>query len=509
MSEEQVTYEVGEQYSGAEVRQIVANALGVVASRQKLAASMQPEAFGGKRKYFKIFGYPVDLSYEDYDLFCRRFGMARRVVEMPALTAWKNSPVVTSLHNDPQGEAVLNAAIRAYEWSPSTRQETLVRSLAVNWRKTLKSHRAELALNFSTPGQAHIEDLLAQEGSAGEDKFAQAVLALDKKIDLWNACANADKYSRKGKYALLFMGVKGDNNLSTEIPEGAKVELAYISVVEQGCVLGTKKEKDAGNPHFRQPVEYKIRFDDEGDGEWVHYTRVIEIENELGLPVLEGIYNHLLDIIKVVGAASESGFKLANKGTVISSTDPQVNLEESSAAIRQQAEAFIHELDDLLLLENLKFEQKGGEIVDPRGLFEVLLTLTQAGVEVPKQLMLGAETGYLAGSQEGINWASYITNRRNKHVEPKIVRKVLNWCIRRQVLIMPANGDVDGYGVSWLSTYEPTELEKMEIATKAATAMSTATGGTPDRIMAPHVFGAMYLGYMPTTYPPAGSVTEL
>jgi hypothetical protein len=118
----------------------------------------------------------------------------------------------------------------------------------------------------------------------------------------------------------------------------------------------------------------------------------------------------------------------------------------------------------------------GSDVVDPSGLFGIIISLIAAARGIPQRILIGSERGELASSQDMRNWSNVVMSRRTKFAEPYIVRPFANRLIKWGALPRPKTGK---YSIEWANLFTPTELEEAQSSSliiNAITQFITATG---------------------------------
>jgi len=312
-------------------------------------------------------------------------------------------------------------------------------------------------------------------------KFTQAFEKLVNARRLWHYLERLDRLSGLGQYALLLIGVKGEDELSS--PGTAELQgpesIIYLSVFGEKDARIKEYEKDPGNERFGLPLVYEIDLGRIGDQrlgkKLVHYSRVLHVAEDLlrddihGRPRLERVYNRLDDLEKIVGGGAEATWKLIYQGMVVSAKDGY-SLEDSDDEIKTKAEELLHGLQRVLALDGADVTMLGGQVVDPSGLFEIIASLIAAASGIPKRILFGSERGELASTTDQETWAGQIASRQTRFAEPQMLRPFIDWCIQHRALPKPKSG---AYEIEWPSLFEMSNKEKMEIAEKKANVLKS------------------------------------
>jgi len=384
--------------------------------RRSMAAFLG-KSFGGDRDTFEALGYPKELRPEHYAAKYERNEIAGRIVDLPPNASWKQPPTIK---DDSVGDKKLSPFLEGLGW--------------------LVKH-----------------------------KMIWAVLnAFDRKLGI-------------GEFGVLLIGVKGTGKLETPLSKGNRTHkaISYLRPYSHDNISNIEYDEDEESDRFGLPKFYTLDFGSiggKGLGQRrIHYTRVIHAaENApsgevFGRSRLKRPYNRLEDMERMIGATSESAWRLAIKGMVIQNADGYGSFDPIKDKLKEKVEAFIHNLDRTMILDGGKVQEFGGEMVDPTGLFGALAKLLATGADIPVRILFGEE-GYLAGSQDQEHWAATITTRQNNFVSPFVLRPFIDWCIKYGLLKEP-KGE---YTIEWVSNFEKPESEAAQTSKSWAEALAMA-----------------------------------
>lgn len=406
-------------------------------SRAALAARLGMQ-FDGKRDLYDAFGYPRTPDFNLYLAMYDRQGMATRIVDAFPMETWRRPPILVD------GEA-------------------------------RSDNPSEL-----TP-------------------FLQGWNELDRRLGVIRTMRKVDTLCGFGRFATLFLGVAQEGDFMT--PVTGKAALAYLATYDEGQATITTFEREKTSERYGLPTIYSIRLDETSGSSQVHHSRLIHVaENKLrnrvyGRPRLQIALNRLFDIEKVVGGSAEAVWLLVYKGFVFSAQKDSELPSPGTAeytAMQEDIENYVHGLQRYIRLDGADMKDMASETVDPRGMYDVLVSDLAGSLSIPKRILIGSERGELASSQDDADWAGVIQDRQVNYAEPEIVRPFVDWCIEHEVLPRPSAGS---YGVYWQSLFQMTDLEKADRAQKVANAISQASGGAPESVMPPEVFAERYLDY--------------
>lgn len=291
------------------------------------------------------------------------------------------------------------------------------------------------------------------------------------RLKLWRMFERADRLSGIGQYGVILIGVKGNNNLSSPLPNVSdERDILYLSAFSQGTSEILELEESPSNPRFGLPKFYRLKNNLEGSRsitrtlDRVHHSRVIHIaenvlDNEIyGTPRLKPVYNLLTDLEKVVGGSAEMFWLNARQGMQVD-IDKDAQLHEDDAKkLEEEIEEFHHQLRRAIRTRGVKINDLGGKVHSPGDTFEMLMSLIAGTVGIPKRILLGSEQGELASTQDRANWSEKVQERRNVHAQPNI----LDAFIEKMQFIgaLPQND----YEVEWPDLLASSQDEKSIIA---------------------------------------------
>lgn len=374
--------------------------------------------YGGDRKLYKEYGYEKDLEFQDFYKKYNRQDIAQTIVDLPAEETWKNKPKIID---------------------------------------------------------------------GGEDEtteFEKDWEGLKNNLRIWHYFNRADKIAGIGEFGILVLGATDSTDpqspMSKELDGPESID--YLSVFSQKNVDVQEKVTNPMNPRFGMPETYSVQFagDDTQDGSnthTVHWSRVIHIadglmENEIyGTPRLQGVYNRLEDLQKIVGSSAEAFFREIQPFWHANIDKDMRYDEEEKEELKEEFEKFKLGLDRGMSTKGVDIEKIKAQIQSPAGHFEVLTKLIAADTRIPQRILIGSEAGDLASTQDQANLFSMISNRQQEFAEPQILRATIDRLIKHGALSEPKS---DRYEVRWPDLFQLNDLEKSKVANNYAKAAANA-----------------------------------
>ena len=367
---------------------------------------------------WRDYGYKNTLSFQDFFEMYRRFGLAKAGIERHVQKTWQTNPVLVE--------------------SEEAHDQT-------TWEK-------------------QVEEILAG-------------------VDFWRRCQGADKRQRVGQYGGLIMIVKDGKTLKEPLEGKFSPEsLVRLIPVYQENLQVSQWVTDEQDPNYGMPIIYNFKETLPGENSQtrersvqLHASRVIiwaegaDDENIFGVPALEGCFNDLITMEKIIGAGGE-GFWKSARGSLGINFDKEQNLNSLAAALgtdlagmsdklNEVVEDFVKGFDKQLMLQGANMQNLSFSLDDPKNPFEVALWSAAASLTIPSTIWIGQQTGRLASDEDQRDWAETNEFRRTSFAIPAI-RDTIDTLIFYGFLPAPPGGT---YYVQWESLLSPTPKDKLEL----------------------------------------------
>lgn len=414
-------------------------------ARQSLA-QLLGMSFGGDRDVYTSAGYDKVISHGQYLARYLRQGIARRIVNIKPDETWRLPPTVLDVApgNDPQTDSPF-----AKEWG----------QLATGG-KVVEGETRKGLLHY-----LHRLDRLSGVGECGVMLFGiKDGLPLDQP---------ATQSSAKGIDSLLYVNVFDASSGS-----GAS---AYIDAYET----------DESSPRYGKPTYYQVMVTTGANTaatKRIHWTRILHVADDVltneyaASPRLEAPWNYLLDLEKIGAATGEAAWQLMNPGLIFrnmegyqlpfvddrASPEEQTTQQAAIDDLYNQIDEFVHKLRRKLVLNGMQADELSGSLQDPTGAIDKLIDLVSAATGIPQRILMGAEAGQLASSQDDDNWADVIQTRQQNHVGPSILRPCIDRLIWYGILTPPQSGS---YVVQWSPLTKARRQEQAQVADQNAGAL--------------------------------------
>lgn len=311
-----------------------------------------------------------------------------------------------------------------------------------------------------------------------QSPFERSWGALVRRHQVWNRFEKADRLAGIGHYAVILIGLRGQNRLDQPArPVGGPDDVVFLKPYsEQSAAIDAFVETPT-DPRYGEPEYYEIdlasdeRMSLKSRKVKVHHSRVIHVaedtlEDEVyGAPRLQHVYNLLMDLEKVVGASAEIFYRAAWGGKQFD-LDPELQLApEDEKNMAEELDEYQHKLRRFIRTRGVKVTDLTGQMGDPRPSFLVIQDLISAATGIPQRILFGSERGQLASEQDTTAWRSRIQQRQRKFAEPVVVRPFVDRLIGLNVLTQPNEGH---YEVKWPPITGQTQLDRIrEVALMA------------------------------------------
>lgn len=387
--------------------------IGVMIGRLR-ASSILGKAFGGKRDYYEVFGWDRHIDYQQMWQMYHRGGISKRIIHAYPDAVWAKAPQLYVEGNP--------------EWN-----------------------------------------------SQWDD--------LESDLSIWSAFQKFDVMSRLGRYAIMVIGTDRPN---LQQPLNNPTKIIYMQPYAERNVRVSSWETNPQSARFGKPVMYTVTPTQNDKSESVqgtqtvapvgasfrvHHSHVIHVahnalENSIyGVPTYSSIWNYLIDLTKVVGSSAESYWLTAYQG-MHADVDKELDLTpDDQNDLTDEIDDYVHGFRRFIRTRGVTVKSLGSKVADPRGAFDVLLTLISGTVGVPKRILLGSEAGQLASSQDKGNWAERIEEERELHSEPALIKPLIRFIATHKILGEVAASDVN---ILWPDAYRMSPLERGQTAAQTA-----------------------------------------
>lgn len=316
---------------------------------------------------------------------------------------------------------------------------------------------------------------------------------LSKRLGVWRRLRGLDTRQRVGRYAGLFMRVR-DGKEPTEpldgtLPGGLNALVDMVPLYE-GQLQVSEEQDDPKKDDFGMPKMYQFnggavgsKNEKSASSFQIHPSRVIiaaegsDNSGIYGTPVLEAPYNSLMDLRKVLGGGAEGFYKNAAQNIVFDVKDAA-----SAASNATLLDKFNQNYDEFsqnrsrrgIWTPGMEAKTLDSSLVQPKEFVDSIMLDIAAGVAVPVSLLVGNQTGRLAGDQDSEGFLALVQSRRLDFAS-EMVSDLLDWLIKYGVLPSAE------YEIEWPDAMAPAQSTKLDNASKMTLANKTSFesgGGT-------------------------------
>lgn len=413
-------------------------ALSTVAERGRISSKLGL-SYDGDRKLYEALGYPKSITYADYLSRYRRQDIAKAVINKPVHTSWRKKPELT-------------------------------------------------------------------ESKEEETPFEVAWKELVKKLKIWNRFRRVDKLASIGEWAVLLIGFADGRDLFR--PVGPSRDILYLTPYSQGAAKVKRYVEDSKDERFGQPDAYEIQMRTGSIGDagkrarTVHWSRVLHVTGDnlesdtKGTPVLEAVYNRLMDLEKILGGSGEGYWEGAFPGLLfkkqpgVTFSRPGMTEDQVLDDMKEQMQDYVHRFTRMLRLSGIDVEQLKPQLADPGPYVAANLKVISAATGIPERILMGSERGQLASSMDEINWLEGISERREDHCEPMIVRPFVDRLMVHGIL-----PEVEDYTIDWPDLFTQSDKDRAEIAERASKALKAYVESGADVYMPFPVYLKMFWSF--------------
>jgi hypothetical protein len=407
-------------------------------NRASLAARLGYQ-YGGDRNVYEALGYPTSITYDDYAGRYARQDIARAVINRPVQYTWKGPLVISEAGDDKETQ------------------------LEKDWGK------------------------------------------LEKRLKLKSKFVRVDKLSSVGTYGVLLLGFSDTKNKDdwATPAKGTKRQLNYVKPLGEGNAKIASYVSNPADERFGLVETYDVTITNPGGDTTssfiAHYSRVLHITRELleseveGVPVMEGVWNRLMDLEKIVGGSAEMFWRGARPGYQAVADKDHVIGATLEADLQDQIDEYENNLRRMIVNQGVEFKALQSQVSNPSNHVDVQIQMISAETGIPKRILTGSERGELASTQDESSWFGVIQTRREEHAEANIIRPFVDMCIEYGILPKPSTEE---YHVQWLDLFAPSDKDKAEVGKIRADALKAYSADPMAQlIMPPEAFFELFLGF--------------
>lgn len=357
---------------------------------------------------YEDFGYPEDLTFDEFWNMYRRFGIAKNVVELPVDTGWISPPEI-------DGSEQFNRDIKLL----IDDQNMWQRLKGLDTRQRVGRYagmfmRVRDGLSPDKP----IEGKLSGLGS-----LVQMIPLYESQLDVVSTDQDpmSDTYGQPTMYQFV------------------------------GTAEGNRNEDDVSSFNIHPD---RVIISAEGADNGGIY----------GIPALEASFNSLMDLRKIIGAGGEGFYKNAAQSVVF-------NLKEGASAKgnKDLLDSFNEQFDEFsrnrsrraMWTPGMESNTLESNLADPKNHFMNALYDVSASCKIPGTIIIGQQTGRLASSEDSRHFLSLVQSRRENFMS-EMVSNVIDWMMERGIL------PFSDYEIEWDDLLSTSQEEKLLNADRMA-----------------------------------------
>jgi len=260
-------------------------------------------------------------------------------------------------------------------------------------------------------------------------------------LRIWQHLAECDRRSLVGAYSGLILRFADSQPFKapvTRVPGGLDGLVEVIPAWE-GQLTVSEWDTDEASNTYGQPKMFQYAESAVGQQKQprtfeIHPDRVIIVSRDgtlNGRSALEPGYNALLDMEKIRGGGGEGFWKNAKSGLSLEiEKDAKIEdmarvmgvpVQEVVDKIDEQVESFNKGFDKSLMMQGIKAVPIQVQLPSPEHFFAIALQSFAATFSCPLKILVGAQTGERASTEDSEEWARVNMARRTNELIPAIM----------------------------------------------------------------------------------------
>ncbi|QPB10605.1 hypothetical protein [Bacteriophage sp. 438212] len=280
-----------------------------------------------------------------------------------------------------------------------------------------------------------------KSGSQEETKPEADIRQRFSDLRVWQHLAECDRRSLVGAYSGLIMRLADGKSFSEPVERvpGGLDGLVEVIPAWEGQLTVSQWDTNQTSPTYGQPLMYQFAESAVGQAQQprqftIHPDRVIIVSRDgtlNGRSALEPGYNALLDMEKIRGGGGEGFWKNAKSGLSLEiEKDAKIEdmarvmgvpVQEVVDKIDEQVESFNKGFDKSLMMQGIKAVPIQVQLPSPEHFFAIALQSFAATFSCPLKILVGAQTGERASTEDSEEWARVNMARRINELIPAIM----------------------------------------------------------------------------------------
>jgi len=309
----------------------------------------------------------------------------------------------------------------------------------------------------------------------GSESFNREFETLVDNFYLWQRIKGVDIRQRVGRYAGAFFRVRDGKQPHEPFESKLSGLGALVSIMPlyESQLFVTEVYTDPNDPNFGLPKMYHYNAGIVGNRNEltassirIHPSRIViaaegaDDGSIMGIPVLESVYNSLMDIRKIIGAGGEGFYKNAAQSVLFDLKDPA-----SALQYREKLDEFNDEFDKFsrarfrkgMWTPGMTAKVLDSNLKEPKQFFDDALNDIAAGTDTPATILIGKQTGRLASDEDSKQFLAAIQARRLSFMT-ELVAEIVDWLMEAGILV---NSE---YDIEWDDLLARSDSEKISNA---------------------------------------------
>jgi len=338
--------------------------------------------------------------------------------------------------------------------------------------------------------------------------------------NLWYWMHQLDEICGIGQFGAMIIGLDDgqdlerpadgidENGMPTDNVKDRQV--IYLMPYDQSAVSIDSLNPDPSSRRYQQPLYYRIKqWDTASLNESVqvipaaaeelrvHWSRIHHLADNckgnlwLGQPRLRNLHKRVYDIRKILASDGEIWYKGAWPG-ISFETYPELteNADFDKASVQAEIEAYAQGLQRYVRLIGMTAKSMAPQIADPTNHLMQHYQYIAATLRCPVPVLLGNQTGHLAGENNSEDWNRRLRGRQSKFLNQRHIHPLIR---RLQALgVMPKTKTLF---TAWRDLNALNDKDKADVALKRTQAvLQYVTSGASYTIRPMHYF-TLVLGF--------------
>lgn len=378
---------------------------------------------GGARDMYEVFGYPNQLTWEDFFAIYRRHGIATRLTRGVARSCWRDIPGI-EVDEQPVLEEELKILARKKMFRNLEQADTL--------NRIGRFSVLYVGVNDGMDPREPLGVVRSREALKGV--FFQPYSEDGTEVNLYEADPANPRFGQPVLYSL--------------------------------TVRALDQEK------LRSDTTSRV----------VHWTRIVHIaedalDNDLeGLSALEPVFNFIIDLMKTQGGSSEAYWRNARRILAFNAKEGFGNATEKQLEqLRTDIEEFTNGWRDGLRLGGVEVTQLQATHADPKEAVLACFKLISGSTGIPMRILTGEGGGQTTGNEDKAAYNQLIKDRQEMMCSDWLLRTLEILGNAGLIEPLPLNAEI-----IWPVSESLNEVEKSEAAKNNGQALAFISQATAD-----------------------------